>query len=111
MAFAVLIGVWASLRVGLGADAQSHHSFTWWVVNRLFFLVAATNFAGFMLYFLQERYPELAGERAAGPAARVMMAVGIAIIVTALPSGWLSDRLGERLLVALSSVVASSARL
>lgn len=106
MAFAVLIGVWASLRVGLGADAQSHHSFTWWVVNRLFFLVAATNFAGFMLYFLQERYPELAGERAAGPAARVMMAVGIAIIVTALPSGWLSDRLGKRLLVALSSVVA-----
>ena len=108
MASAVLIGVWASLRVGLGSDAQSHHSFTWWVINRLFFMVAATNFAGFMLYFLQERYAELAGERAAGPAARVMMAVGIAIIATALPSGWLSDRFGKRVLVALSSGVAAA---
>jgi MFS family permease len=111
MALAILAGVWISVSVGLGQDAAAHRSFTWWVISRLAFLVAANNFAGFMLYFLQERYVELAGERAAGPAARVMMFVGIAIMLTALPSGWLSDRFGKRLLVVLSSLIAAAGTL
>ncbi len=105
---AVLAGVWLSVTVSLGDEARQHRSFTWWVVNRLAFLVASTNLAGFMLYFLQERFPELAGEKAAGPASRVIMFVGVFIMVTAVPSGWLADRFGKRALVVASSLIAAA---
>jgi MFS family permease len=110
MALAVLIGVRLSVAVGLGkADGDaSRESFTWWVTNRLAFMVASTNLAGFMLYFLQERFPALSGEAAAGPAARVMMFVGLFIMVTAVPAGWLADKLGKRLLVAAAGVLAAT---
>ncbi len=106
--FAVLAGVWLSVTVSLGDEARQHRSFTWWVVNRLAFLVASTNLASFMLYYLQERFPELAGEKAAGPASRVIMFVGVFIMVTAVPSGWLADRFGKRALVVASSLIAAA---
>lgn len=118
MALAVLIGVRLSVAVGLGRvgrdaapDAPGHaerNAFIWWVTNRLAFMVASTNLAGFMLYFLQERFPALAGEAAAGPSARVMMFVGIFILVTAVPAGWLADRLGKKLLVAVAGAGAAA---
>lgn len=107
MVIAVLVGVWASVAISLGDEVVAHRSFTWWVVTRLTFLVASTNLAGFMLYFLQERFADLSGEQAAGPAARVMMFVGIFVMVTAVPSGWLADRFGKRPLVAVSGLVAA----
>ncbi len=107
MGIAVLIGVWLSVSLSLGKDVRHHASFTWWVTSRLAFLVGSMNLASFMLYFMQERFVELAGERAAGPSARVMMFVGVFIMVTALPSGWLADRFGKRLLVAVSAVLAA----
>ncbi len=105
--FAVGLGVWVSVRISVGREIREHPSFTWWVVNRLAFLVASTNLAIFMLYFLQERYPELQAEKAAGPASRAIMFVGIAVLLTALPSGWLADRFGKKPLVALSGVLAA----
>lgn len=107
MAIAVGVGVWLSISIGLGKEASSHHPFTWWVINRLSFMVASTNLAGFMLYFLQERFPEYSGEQAAGPASKVMLFVGVFIVLTALPSGWLADRLGKCPLVAVSALVAA----
>ncbi|MGC9349037.1 MAG: MFS transporter [Anaerolineae bacterium] len=107
MAIAVLVGVWLSVSIGLGEEVEGHRSFTWWVTTRLAFMVASTNLAGFMLYYLQERFVGLSGEAAAGPAARVMMFVGISIIVTAMPGGWLSDRFSKRLLVAIAGLVAA----
>jgi MFS family permease len=107
MAGAVVAGVWASVAIGLGDAVREHHGFVWWVTNRLAFMVAATNLATFMIYFLQERFAALAGEKAAGPAAQMMMFVGIFILVTAAPSGWLADRFGKRLLVAVAGGVAT----
>ncbi len=108
MALAVLIGVGVSVTLSLGRESQHRRSFTWWVANRLAFMVGSTNLAGFMLYYLQERFVGLSGEEAAGPAARVTMFVGIFIMVTAVPSGWLADRLGKRMLVAASSIIAAA---
>jgi MFS family permease len=109
MALAVLVGVRLSVALSLGREERDDHkgSFTWWVTNRLAFMVASTNLAGFMLYFLQERFAFLAGEQAAGPASRVMMFVGLFIMATALPAGWLADRLGKKLLVAAAGLVAA----
>lgn len=107
MVVAVALGVWSSIRMSIGQEAaQRNPSFTWWVVNRLAFLVATTNLSGFAVYFLQGRlgYPQ---EKAAGPASQLMMIVGLFILLSALPSGWLSDRFGHKRLVAISGIVAA----
>ena len=107
MATAVIVGVSASVRIGIGGkDSQQYPSFTWWVVNRLAFLIGATNLSGFAVYFLQARLG-LKGEAAAGPASQLMMVVGILILLCALPSGWLADRIGRKRLVALSGLAAA----
>jgi MFS family permease len=108
MTFAVMLGVLLSLRIGLGNDVRLAPSFPWWVINRLAYLVGSTNLATFLIYFLQERFADLQGERAAGPAASITMFVGIFILLTALPSGWLSDRLGKKPILVLSGLLAAA---
>ncbi len=107
MAAAVVVGVWASVRISIGGeDARRYPSFPWWVINRLAFLIGTTNLSGFAVYFLQFRLG-LEGEAAAGPASQLMMVVGILILLCALPSGWLADRVGRKRLVALSGIMAA----
>jgi MFS family permease len=107
MAAAAVAGVWASVRISIGGKgARQYPSFPWWVVNRLAFLIGATNLSGFAVYFLQARL-DLEGEAAAGPASQLMMVVGILILLCALPSGWLADRVGRKRLVALSGLAAA----
>lgn len=106
MAIAVAIGVWISVQVSIGrAAARANPSFTWWVINRLAFLVGVINLSGFTVYFLQGRLG-LEREKAAGPAAILMLIVGVCILLAALPSGWLADRFGRKRLVALSALIA-----
>ena len=105
MAVAIGGGVLASLRIGVGKDIQYLPSFTWWVINRLAFLTASTNIATFLLFFLQERFVELEGEKAAGPAATIAMFVGIFILLTAAPGGWLADRFGKKILIGIAGLL------
>ncbi len=106
MTLAISLGVWLSIGVGLGKAAQTQTSFTWWVINRLAFLLGATNLASFAVYFLQGRLG-LEREVAAAPASRLIMVVGVFVLLMGLPSGWLVDRLGSRKLVAVSGVLAA----
>jgi MFS family permease len=106
MAIAVTLGVWASVRISIGRAARSNPSFTWWVANRLAFLVGANNLSSFAVYFLQGRLG-YAKEQAAGPASQLMMVVGVFILVSALSSGWLGDRFGHKRLVAISGIMAT----
>lgn len=107
MALAVALGVIASLRIGIGKEIRTQKSFKWWVVNRLAFLVGSTNVATFLVFFLQERFADLQGEKAAGPAAKVTMFVGIFILLTALPSGWLADKFGKKILIAIAGLLGA----
>lgn len=107
MGIAVLLGVWISVRISLGDAFQKNKSFTWWVINRLTFLIAAFNLAGFLIFFLQERFQAMGTEEVAEPAALIIMFVGIFILITAVPSGWLSDRLGKKPLLVISSLLAA----
>jgi MFS family permease len=107
MAIAVILGVWASVRISIGNQAaRANPSFAWWVVNRLAFLVGTTNLSGFAVYFLQGRLG-YAKEQAAAPASQLMMVVGLFILISALPSGWLADRFGSKRLVAISGILAT----
>ncbi|MFZ3070141.1 MAG: MFS transporter, partial [Anaerolineaceae bacterium] len=107
MLIAVAIGVFASLQISLGKEAKEKPAFTWWVINRLAFLVGANNLASFLLYFIQERFPELQGKAAAQPASFLVMIVGLAILVASLPAGLLTDKFGTKPLIALSGVLAT----
>lgn len=107
MVIAVVLGVWASIWISIGGQGSGDNtSFTWWVVNRLAFLVGSTNLASFALYFLQERFAHLQGAAAAGPTAMLVMFVGLAILVSSIPAGWLTDRIGRKLVCAFSGVLA-----
>jgi MFS family permease len=106
MAIAVGLGVWTSVRLSIGSEQKKNSSFTWWVVNRLAFLVGANNLAGFTVYFLQGRLGYV-HEKAAGPAATLTMFVGIFILFSALVSGWLVDRYGRKRMILISGLVAA----
>lgn len=106
MVAAVLIGVLASLWVTTLGEENHKPSFVWWVVNRLMFLIGATNLAGFVLYFIQEKFVEYKGVAAAAPATKVTMFVGIFILLVALPAGWLADKVGKKTLLIVAGVLA-----
>lgn len=107
MLVAIGIGVWSSVYISIGEKFKDHHNFTWWVVNRLAFLAGSTNLAGFLVYFLQERFVELQGEKAAGPAASITMFIGIFILLSAVPSGWLTDRFGTKKIILISAILTT----
>ena len=107
MITAITLGVLASIRISLGGERNTYmRSFTWWVICRLAFLVGSTNLASFALYYLQTRLG-YAGESAAGPASQMMMIVGVFLLISALPSGWLTDRFGHKIVTGASGVVAA----
>ncbi|HUS85174.1 MAG TPA: MFS transporter [Anaerolineales bacterium] len=106
MSLAIGLGVWVSAQIGLGKAIDERPSFRWWVINRLAFLVGVNNLGSFIVFFLQEKFPEFQAEKAAGPAARIIMFVGIFILLTAIPSGWLSDRFGKKPLIVVSGLLA-----
>jgi MFS family permease len=110
MTVAVALGVWASVRISIGKAAQRNTSFTWWIVNRLAFLVGTTNLSSFAVYYFQGRLG-YAEEQAAGPASQLMMVVGLFILLSALLSGWLSDKFGHKQIVAISGLLAATGTL
>jgi MFS family permease len=106
MIVAVALGVYSSIQLSLGAAAKLNPSFAWWVINRLAFLVGAVNISTFVVFFLQGRLG-LVKEKAAGPAATLLLIVGVLILFFAFVSGWLSDRIGHKRVVAIAGVVAA----
>jgi len=110
MLIAVGLGVWFSIQVGIGGAARRQPAFAWWVISRLAYLVGSTNLASFAVYFLQGRLG-LQKEQAAGPASTLIMFVGVAILLLALPSGFLADKFGRKPLLVISGLLAASGTL
>jgi MFS family permease len=106
MVVAVASGVWSGAYATLGQDAHRHASFTWWVVNRLLFLAAATSFQGFLPFFLMFAF-KVDAEKAASMNGTLMTVIGLFIMLFAFAGGWISDRFGNRRVVAGSGLVAA----
>jgi MFS family permease len=106
MVLAVVVGVWGSIHAGLGQSGVKHSGFIWWVTSRLAFLLGVNNLGSFAVYFLQGRLGYIR-EEAVSPAANLLTVVGIFILITAFPSGWLSDRFGPRPLVYSAGILAA----
>jgi MFS family permease len=109
MAVPVILGVWIGLRIGIGPGIRASPSYAWWVISRLAFLVPGFSLGSFVIFFLQERFADLAGEKAAGPAATLVMFVGLFVLLAALPGGWLADRFSKKPLMAISGLMAAVA--
>ncbi len=106
MMIAVILGVWASVRISIGGKGKENNaSFTWWIVNRLSFLVGSTNLSVFAVYFLQERF---AGQDIEGLFGLLMLFVGLSIFVSSIPAGWLTDKFGRKPVCAFSGVLATA---
>jgi len=106
MLIAVVLGVAISTRLSLGKNTKGRKRFSWWVINRLAFLAGASNLINFVLYFLQERFPQLTGEAAARPTSILMVVVGLSLLIAAVLSGWLTDKFGPKPLLFLSGILA-----
>jgi MFS family permease len=106
MAVGAVLGVWAGALATLGQDARRHSSFTWWIANRLLFFAAATSIQTFAPFFLMSAFG-MTREAAVDNAASLMMVVGIFTLVSALPSGWLSDKVGTKVLVGSAGLIAA----
>ena len=114
LAFGGLIALVKDLFPGRGGqaaptpaqDAHSKAPFTWWVVNRLFFLAAITAIQAFALFFLMFSF-KITREAAASTYANLMLVVGAFTMLSALPGGWLSDRFGRKFLVGFSGILAA----
>ncbi len=105
MLVAIVLGVWVSLRISLGGQAQKA-SFLGWVMGRLAFMVGVFGLSSFAVYFLQGRF-NLVQEQAAKPAARLLLFVGVTVLIFALAGGWLADRFPRKRLVALAGWIAA----
>jgi MFS family permease len=106
MVVAVVVGVWSGTAATLGREARRNSSFTWWVVNRLLFLAAATSFQGFLPFFLMYAF-KMNAEQAAASNGTLMTVIGLFIIGTALAGGWVSDRFGKQRTSFWSGMVAA----
>jgi len=106
MIVAVVVGVWAGALATLGQDARRRASFTWWIANRLMFLAAATSIQGSIFYFVMYAF-QITDKAASDLTGTLTAIIGIFIVVTALASGWLADRIGRKRLVAVSGLIAA----
>ena len=103
---AIIFGVTMSIHIGIGSP-KPENSYFLWVINRLTFLVGSVNLSSFMIYFLQERFSELSGNNAAGPASFLVMFVGISVLLSIVSSGWLIDKYGNKPIMVAGSVLAT----
>jgi len=104
MAGSIFLGVYYGARVGVGQNAQKYPAFIWWVVNRLMFLAAVGSIQSFAQYFLTD---VLHIPNAPGVTTRLLAVVGVFLLLSALPSGYLADRFGRKRLVGWSGIVAA----
>jgi MFS family permease len=107
MIVAVVAGVWAGCLATLGQDARRRASFTWWIANRLMFLAAATSIQGSIFYFVMYAF-NISDKAASGLTGTLTAVIGAFIVITALASGWVADRVGSRPLVFLSGLIAAA---
>lgn len=94
-------------RFTLGKTAAGARSFTWWIVNRLLFMAAVTSIQTFAPYFLMYSFKVDEAQGVAMTSTLVMM-VGIFTLLSALPGGWLSDKFGQKRMVALGGVLGAA---
>ncbi len=103
MAGAIFVGVYASARVGIGAEASRQGPFIWWVINRLMFLAAVTGVRDFAQNYLRD---VLHLQDAAKISGYLLAVIGVFLVAAALFGGYLSDRLGRKRMMTVAGLAS-----
>ncbi|MFC1955581.1 MFS transporter [Chloroflexota bacterium] len=85
-------------------DLKKNPGFIYFLASRLLFVMALTTMQSFAFYFIQD----VVG--AADPTTattELLVAVGIGMVVSVYPAGWLSDRLGRKPILASSGLIGA----
>ena len=99
-------GVWEALSQTFVVDWKAHPAFVWWFLNRFLFwggFIALNTFLLFYMIDVVQMQPSEA-QRFVGNLSTV---IGLVLLLVALSSGWLSDRVGRRPLVAAAGILAA----
>ncbi|MGD0780168.1 MAG: MFS transporter [Dehalococcoidales bacterium] len=94
----------AAISSVIKTDAWKNHNFIWFLVSRLLFYMAFTTIQQFAFYYLQD----VVG--VADPSAATSNFIAIAaggMLVVVWPAGYLSDKIGRKLLTAISGVLGA----
>lgn len=86
-------------------DFRSYPAFGWWFANRMLFWAGLLMLRTFLLLFVVD----VIGMREAAAqsyVARLNVVLGVALVLVMIPTGWVSDRIGRKPLVAASGLVA-----
>ncbi|MBM3166176.1 MAG: SLC45 family MFS transporter [Chloroflexi bacterium] len=83
-------------------DAKKHKDFIWFLVSRLLILMALGTLQSFALYYLRD---VVKIENPAGAAGDLIVAIGICLLITAYPAGYLSDKFGRKPIILCSGFV------
>lgn len=83
--------------------ARLHPDLPWFVASRVAFLAAVVIFTTYGLFFLRDKVMVDNPAQALGVA---IIGVGGMLVLTTYPSGWLSDRIGRKPVLAVGAVIA-----
>jgi len=83
-------------------DIRKNRDFVWFLVSRLFILMALGTLQSFALYYLKD---VVQVENPAGAAGNLIVAIGICLLITAYPAGYLSDKFGRKPVIIISGFV------
>jgi len=83
-------------------DVKGNLGFVWFLLSRLFILMAMVILQTFALYFIRDviHHPN-----PAGVAADLMITVGVFLLLAVYPAGQLSDRLGRKPIIIFSGLI------
>lgn len=97
---------WRNFKANFQFDRRAHPAFVWWFINRTFYWTAFVILGQFLLLFIID-VVGLAEPDAQRFLARLSLLLGGAILVVALPSGFLADRFGRKPLVVFACVLTA----
>jgi len=83
-------------------DVKGNPGFIWFLVSRLFILMAMIVLQTFALYFIKD---EINHPNPAGVAANLLITVGVFLLLAVYPAGQLSDRFGRKPVILFSGLV------
>jgi len=93
---------WAAFRIRW----RQRPAFGLWFINRALFWSAVITVNTFVLYYLMDvlQLPEPGAQRIVG---QLGVVLGVAVLLVALPAGWVADRVGRRPLIVFACMLAS----
>ena len=102
---------WLSIaREAWATDILKEHSFLWLVSSRLFFLMGATMLINLSLFYFAQTFG-LPQDKAGAANFPVLAAVVVGNILTVLPAGRMSDRIGRKPVIYVACAVAGAGML